>query len=633
MHQRSPKPMYRMRLPLVILAAMYCAAGAESSIAKEEYYSPPTRTSHPTQVYWGDTHLHTTLSVDSAGRGNEALTPNAAYRFARGDGVRTNNGEAFKLDRPLDFLVVADHGINMGVVSRMQERDPEILATEVGRRWRSIWDQFGWTAGEKLNEDSFEEWQSFVRTIGSNSAAPEAFFWQAWNDEYVADPRFRRSVWDEVCQTADRHYEPGRFTAFIGYEWTPAASNPRAPFLHRVVVFKGDKFQACQVLPFTAKDSANVERLWDYLESYENDTGDEVLAIPHGSNMTNGMMFAPKTFDGEELSRAYMETRQRWERLLEVKQIKGDSESHPLLSPTDEFADFETWPPFRDNTVENARYEYARSALRLGLEHQAAQGVNPFKYGMIGSSDSHTGVSSTAEDNFTGNYPLIEPSRHRAKGAWWFSASGLAAVWATENSRPALFAAMKRREVYATTGTRMSLRFFGGWDFIQSPDFVEIGYDRGVPMGGDLTAAPGGASPTFMIQVARDPMGANLDRIQVVKGWVDGAGKSHEKVFDVALSDGRRPDHAGQIPPVGNTVNEQTATYSNAIGDPELATTWSDPDFDPRYLAFYYVRALEIPTPRWTTHDKAFYEISELPDNVPTVIQERAYSSPIWYTP
>ncbi len=625
------------RSKILVITALILAPAL--AVGESAYYSPPTRNEHPDKVLWGDTHLHTSLSVDSSGRGNETLTIDKAYRFARGEAVRTNNGETFKLSRPLDFLVVADHAVNMGVIPRLQARDPILLDTPVGRKWREIWDRGGWAVGEALKADSFEEWQAAVKRLDIPSGQPESFFWEAWNDDYVDDERFRRSVWEEVCSAADRYNEPDKFTAFIGYEWTPAGSHPKASNLHRNVIFRDDRSRACQVLPFSTQDSANVEELWNYMANYESTTGGQVLAIPHNGNRTGGLMFAPKNYDGKPLDLNYLRTRQRWEPLLEVTQIKGDSETHPLLSPTDEFADFETWPPFYTNTAEKAQYEYARSALKLGLDYQATMGVNPFKFGMVGSTDSHTGVSAVAENNFTGNYPLIEPSPYRARGAWWFSASGLAAVWARENTRDAIFAAMKRRETFATSGTRMTVRFFGGWHFteqdINRPDYVDVGYARGVPMGADLSAAPKGAAPTFMIQAARDPQAANLDRIQVIKGWRDKAGETHEKIFDVALSDGRQPDANGNIPPVGSTVDIEQASYQNNIGDPELAVVWQDPQFDPKELAFYYVRVLEIPTPRWTTYDAAFYgnDIDSIPPRAPRIIQERAYTSPIWYSP
>ena len=587
------------------------AVGSVKADDDVNYYSHPTRSDNPTQVLWGDTHLHTSLSVDSAARGNEALTPDKAFRFARGEAVRTNNGETFKLERPLDFLVVADHAVNMGVMTSVMAYDHLVLKTPVVKQWRALWDKIEWHAGEKLSAPTFEEWKAAVEMLGIPSGKPEAFFWQAWGADYVADESFRRSIWDEVCATADRYNNPGGFTAFIGYEWTPAGSDPRAPNLHRNVIFEGDKSKACQVLPFSVQDSANVEDLWDYMENYEKKTGDQVLAIPHNGNRSEGMMFSPLDYDRKPLDLDYLRTRQRWEPLLEVTQIKGTGETHPLLSPTDEFADFEIWLPWLKNTVEKAQYEYARSALKLGLQYQSDFGANPFKFGMIGSTDSHTGLTAIEEDNFTGNYPLIEPSKHRASGAAFFSASGLAAVWAKENTRSSIFAAMKRREVFATTGTRITLRFFGGWDFseddILRSDYVDRCYEKGVPMGGDLTAAPSGKAPSFMIHAARDPFAANLDRIQVIKGWRDKKGDTHEKIYNIALSDGRQIARDGSVPPVGNTVNIKDARFKNTIGEPELGIVWTDPDFDPEELAFYYVRVLEIPTPRWTAYDAKFF--------------------------
>jgi hypothetical protein len=386
------------------------------------------------------------------------------------------------------------------------------------------------------------------------------------------------------------------------------------------------------------QDSQNVEDLWAYMADYEEKTGGEALAIPHNGNLTKGNLFAPTNYYGEPIDLDYLKARRRWEPLVEVTQIKGDSETHPLLSPTDEFANFERWPPYRPTTRENAQYEYARYGLMWGLDYQARTGINPFKFGMVGSTDSHTGLSAIAEDNFGGNFALIEPTRFRAVGSWWFSASGLAAVWATGNTRAEIFQAMERREVYATTGTRMTVRFFGGWDFdgpdAQSSRLVELGYSRGVPMGGDLVSAPDGRAPKFLIRAVRDPEGANLDRVQVVKGWRDDAGEVHERVYDVALSDGRKLRGKRKPKPVGSTVDLDTATYSNSIGDPELAVVWEDPDFDAAELAFYYVRVLEIPTPRWTAYDATFYGTADsIPDAAPMTVQERAYTSPIWYTP
>jgi len=368
-----------------------------------------------------------------------------------------------------------------------------------------------------------------------------------------------------------------------------------------------------------------------------------VLAIPHNGNLSSGMMFAPIDYDGNPITADYARTRSRWEPLYEVTQYKGDGEAHPILSPTDEFADYETWhvPGFfgkrPDDWAKQKRYEYARSALKLGLEQKAKLGVNPFKFGMIGATDSHTSFSTAREDNFWGKISFNEPSPYRAAKSWHFAASGMAAVWATENTRSAIFAGMKRKEAYATTGPRMTVRFFGGWGYVSTDaaahDFVGIGYRKGVPMGGDLTHGPADKAPTFLVRVVKDPDGANLDRVQIIKGWREKEGELHERVYDVALSDGRHADSDDKVPPVGNTVDVENASYSNSIGDPELAVVWKDPDFDPAELAFYYARVIEIPTPRWTAYDAKHYGLKDLPRDVPMVTQERAYTSPIWYTP
>jgi hypothetical protein len=420
--------------------------------------------------------------------------------------------------------------------------------------------------------------------------------------------------------------------------------------LHRVVLFRDGADKASQVLPFTAQDSTDPEDLWKALADYEQKTGGQILAIAHNGNVSNGRMFAPQTLAGKPLDSDYSGRRVRWEPVYEVTQVKGDGEAHPTLSPTDEFADFETWD--RGNITLTApkqpwmlRYEYARSGLLEGLAHEAKTGINPFKFGMIGSTDSHTGLSTATEDNFFGKFPESEPQPERIRNkmagllqeSWELGASGLAAVWAPENTREALFDAFRRREVYGTTGSRITLRFFGGWDFaaadVRRPDYARIGYAKGVPMGGDLLRNDKVRAPAFMVAAARDPDEANLDRIQIVKGWLDAKGVTHERIYDVALSDGRKVDpKTGQAPAVGSTVDVANATYSNSIGAPELATVWSDPDFDPAQSAFYYVRVLEIPKPRWTAYDAKYFRL-KLPAEVRTTVQDRAYSSPIWYHP
>jgi hypothetical protein len=485
--------------------------------------------------------------------------------------------------------------------------------------------------------------------------------------DIVTNEAFTRSIWNQVTEMADRYYDPDQFTTFIGYEWSPAGT-------HRVVIFKDDAHKANQLLPLSSINKSNPEILWAHLTDYERLTGGEVLAIPHNANGSDGRMFSLQNPPGRALTRSYAEIRSRWEPLFEVTQTKGTSEAHPFLSPTDEFADYEIWDSGQGKKLPTGRTwneaeralkegEYARAALNRGLILQARLGVNPFKFGMIGSTDAHTSLSAVDENNFWGTAPVINPGPDRsgldkltmamplsvsrelnrkfnrpiAATAWMISSSGYAAVWAVENTREALFASMKRRETYATTGPRMVVRFFGGWDYVRDDafrsDLALIGYSKGVPMGGDLANAPRGKLPRFLIRAVKDPDGANLDRVQVIKGWLDVEGKVHERIYNVALSNGRKEGPDGKAPSVGNTVDVQNATYTNTIGDPELSVVWSDPDFDPGELAFYYLRVLEIPTPRWTAYDAKFFGIADVPPEVPMVIQERAYTSPIWYSP
>lgn len=459
-----------------------------------------------------------------------------------------------------------------------------------------------------------------------------------------------QNAWRKFTALADKYNEPGRFTALIGYEWTAIGGDN----LHRNVIFRGDAAMANRTLPFSQFDSKNPEDLWRALDSFQDKTGAEVLAIPHNGNLSNGRLFSVETFGGNPLTREIAELRARMEPLVEVTQIKGDGETHPMLSPNDEFADYETWDKSNLNGTEAKKpemlqYEYARSALKLGLQLEASLGVNPFKFGMIGSSDSHTAMSTVEEDNFFGKHSGVEPDEHRWEHVvieapdpnftimgWQQAASGYAAVWAKENTREAIFDAMKRKETYATTGSRITVRFFGGWDFQEADTHsrrpAAIGYAKGVPMGGDLRKPPSGKAPSFLVAALKDPLSGNLDRIQIVKGWLDAAGSLHEKVYDVAWSDGRQPGADGKIPPVGNTVDVANATWSNTIGDPEFIAVWQDPDFDPVLKAFYYARVIEIPTPRWTAYEAKRFGI-QMPEEVPMTTQERAYTSPIWYTP
>ena len=623
---------------------------AAGSASAGETYSPHIVHSYPTSVYWGDTHVHTALSGDAFAMGAR-LMPDDAYRFAKGETVRANGGEEVRLRRPLDFLMVADHAENLGVLPRLAAGDGSVPETEVSRRWTDALAEHPPVRDILLAEDldAYDRgWELLV------SAKP------AHGADYALDESFERSLWEEVIANAERHNDPGTFTAFIGYEWTARAAEHKPRMIHRNVLYEGGPDEARQALPFSRFHSSDPEDLWAYLKDYEERTGGKVLAIPHNGNLSGGNMFALNTLGGQPFTKAYAERRSRWEPIAEVTQLKGDGETHPLLSPTDEFANYETMgsftaapakgdkaagkpkaqskgPTAQQDPVALAAQSYSRSALKLGLGQEALLGVNPFKFGMIGSTDSHNALSTAVEANFWGSNGLSEPSPYRAERRWESNAAGYAAVWATENTREALFSAMRRREVYASTGARITVRFFGGWDYAPQdamrPYLARIGYAKGVPMGSDLTQPPGESAPSFLIRAVKDPDGANLDRVQVIKGWRDAHGALHEKVHNVALSDGRKEDAGGQVMPVGNTVDVQNASYTNSIGDSELAVVWTDPDFNKDELAFYYLRVLEIPTPRWTAYDAKFYGLTDLPDEIPMVTQERAYTSPIWYSP
>jgi hypothetical protein len=600
-----------------------------SAFAQDKAYSPYVGRDFPNSVYFGDTHLHTNISLDSYGDGNRTLGPREAYGFAKGQETKGHDGKLVRISRPLDFLMVADHAEYLGIVPGIANGDKGLRATKTGAAWGKLMDEDKW--GEVFGE--------FIIDVTSNKPR-------------IKSPEFTKTVWDDIIAAAEENNEPGKFTALIGYEFSPF---PDGDNLHRVVVFRDDADKTGQVVPFSAFDSNNPEDLWAYLAAYEKKTGGRVLAIPHNANLSNGRLFSLQTFEGNPLTREYAKTRMRWEPLYEVTQMKGDSETHPVVSPKDPFADFESWDRanlamLKKSTPEVKPFEYARPALKNGLAQAAAIGVNPFKFGMIGSTDSHTSYSSAEEDNYLGKYAIGTPSPDRwkkimAEGVpdrvtdvleWETSMSGLAGVWATENTREAIWDAMKRKEVYATTGPRMTVRLFGGWDFKAADafrnDLPAIGYKKGVPMGGDLTAAPKGKAPSFLVAAMRDPDGANLDRIQMVKGWLDAKGAVHERVYDVAVSDGRKIFKGKAIKKVGTTVDLKSATYANSIGDTYLSATWSDPDFDPALSAFYYLRVIEIPTPRWTAYDEVRFKI-KMPKEVTRVLQERAYTSPIWYTP
>ena len=600
-------------------------ASAANSFAATEY-SKPVGNTYPQTVYWGDTHLHTRNSADAYSLGNMHLTPADAYRFAQGQAMTAHNGMQVQLRRPLDFLVVADHAEYLGGYYRFNVNDPQVVGTRAGEQW-----------SQYLKEGNPNK---LIAAFTASMSDPE--------NNYPFPETTRRSIWQDVAQTSDEYNRPGQFTALTGYEWTSMINGNN---LHRVVIYKDSVEKVGQLPPFSGQDSLDPRDLWQALAHYEALTGGEVLAIPHNGNLSNGMMFPDQSIDGKPLDAAYAQLRARWEPLAEVTQVKGDGEAHPFLSPNDEFANYETWDfdnIGRTQAKEDwmLKHEYARGALKLGLQYQSRFGTNPFKFGMIGSTDGHNSLSTTQEDNFFGKFPESEPGMARTKNAmannrlwqnWRIVSSGYAAVWATENTRAAIFEAMKRREVYATTGSRITVRFFGGWEYTQTdldqPNYLDIAFNLGVPMGGDLIAEHTGKPPTFMITAAKDPDGANLDRIQIIKGWVGKDGQSHEQIYDVAWSGQRQPDpNTGKLPPVGSTVNVDLATFSNTIGAPQLGVVWSDPSFNPAQRAFYYARVLEIPRPRWTAYDAAYFDM-DMPPEVPLVIQDRAYTSPIWYTP
>jgi hypothetical protein len=627
-----------LSLPSVLLAqdiGTLDQASAER-LAQKRGYSPYAGRNFPTRPFFGDTHLHTAFSMD-AGAFGARLGPKEAYRFARGEEITASAGERAKLSRPLDFLVVADHSDGMGFFPLLVGGDPVIMASQQGKKWHEmIFSGQGAAAAMDIIE-------SFGRGAIDKEIMP------------LPGTRTFQSAWQQTIKAAEEANEPGRFTAFIGYEWT---SNTGGNNLHRNVIFRDNAARASQVEPYTTQaplGSDNPRDLWKWMASYEAKTGGSVLAIAHNGNLSNGRMFPLiESFTGKPVDKDYVEQRAKWERLYEVTQTKGDGEAHPFLSPNDEFADFETWDKANlDGSVAKTKdmleFEYARSALKNGLLLEQQLGTNPYKFGLVGSSDAHTGLSAMEEDNFFGKTTPQEPSPERMTKTfisnpktgvkvmdWEVSSSGYAAVWATENTREALWDAMQRKETYATTGPRMSVRFFGGWEFVEADARerlpANIGYTKGVPMGGDLKSAPAGKAPTFLVAALKDAIGANLDRIQIIKGWLGKDEKPQEKVYDIVWSGDRKPGPDGKVPSVGSTVDIENATWTNTIGAPELIATWKDPDFDAGLRAFYYVRVLEIPTPRWTAYDAKRFGTKPLPGTRMT-ITERAYTSPIWYMP
>ncbi len=572
-------------------------------------------------LYWGDTHLHTNYSPDAYSLLTTTADPDTSYRFAKGLPVIADLSRSrVQIETPLDFLVVTDHAEYMGVIPELARGNQALVNTKTGPRWKKMLD-------EGKGSELFME---LIKAINTNPAELADL-----NSEDV-----RRSVWETIVDTAENHNEPGKFTAFVGWEWS---SVPDGRNLHRIVFTPHGKDKAMQYLPYSLLDSSKPRDLYNWLTKTASETGSDFVAIAHNMNLSGGSMFPLYDEDGRPIDLEYATMRERWEPVDEVSQYKGDSETHPKLSPNDPFADFETYEHALAVGVETKPEpdpgDYARSALKRGLELENGLGKNPYKFGMVGATDSHTAFSSAEENNFLGKYALDSIPENKTKttvpGAvgWDAAAEGLAGVWATANTREAITAAFKRKEVYATTGPRIQLRFFGGYEYAaadtKAPDLASVGYAKGVPMGGDLAQAPKGKAPTFLVHAAKDPKEGNFDRIQIIKGWLGTDGKTREKIYDLALSDGRTDGSQA----VGNTVDIKTGMYTNDIGAPELVAVWTDPEFDPGLRAFYYIRVIQIPTPRHSLYDAIALGIDPKETKHPATIQERAYSSPIWYTP
>lgn len=624
---------------LAALTAVPAIASSEGTSEAAKNYSPYANTTQATNVYWGDSHLHTGLSLDAGLFGN-TLGPDDAWKFARGKEIVSASGIPVKLARPLDWMVLTDHTDLMGIAADIQNGTPNILANEQARPWHEAFKRGGQDAAAAAFDliGNFSQMTLSEQLVADYSPGSEVF----------------GNVWNTIVNSAEKHNEPGLFTAFIGFEWT---SVPQGINLHRNVMLRDSADLALQVQPPTTQPplgSTDPLFLYKWLENYESKVGGRALAFSHNGNLSNGWMFPTQdTYAGGVVDESYVKLRAKWEPHYEVTQIKGDGEAHPYLSPEDKFADYETWDIgnldlSQVKKPEMLKGEYGREALKQGLALEAKLGYNPYKFGFGGATDSHTALATADEDNFFGKSTSVEPSADRISHPFASSelgtfegyklvASGYTGIWAHENTREALFDAMERRETYGTTGPRMTVRFFGGWEFTEddasASNLASIGYAKGVPMGGDLTKTGNKKAPTFLVSALRDSQSANLDRVQIVKGWMDKKGDLHERVYDLAVSDGRKIGRDGRAKKaVGNTVDLETATWSNSIGAPQLTVVWTDPNFDSNESSFYYVRVLEIPTPRWVLYDKVRLG-AKIPKEAELVGQERAYTSPIWYSP
>lgn len=588
------------------------------------------------RAYFGELHLHTSYSFDAWGLMGAKIGPDEAYRFARGEPVNYM-GKTIRRAWPLDFTAVTDHSENMGLLNELDDPGSALANSEIGK---------------EILKDPTKSFYMLRDARYAGRSIPGL------------DPaRAARSAWAREVAAANANYQPGRFTTFIAYEWSQM--NEGKYNLHRNVIFRG----ADAPLPFTSNDSGRPEDLWSYLEANRTQ-GRDALAIPHNGNGSNGLMYDWVMSDGRPIDQAYAQRRLLNEPLTEIAQNKGQSETIPAISPTDEFANFEVWDVLITQRDRKSKPDgsYIRQAYGRGLSIAQRTGANPYKFGVVGASDFHNGISASDENAFGGSPGGIDPNVNAPDGdaakrqlgiiktrtliddeaahegrppminnPLLTGGAAITGVWAEQNTRDSIFAALKRKETFATSGTRLRVRFFGGWNFrpglLSRPDWVREAYRLGSPMGGDLPQAAGKAAPTFVVQAVKDPDGANIDRIQVVKVWLDG-GAYREKVFDVALSGNRRVDpRTGRAPPVGDTVDLATATYRNTIGATQLQTVWRDPEFNPAQPAVYYLRALEIPTPRWSTYLAAKRKLPVPKEGGPPTLQERAWSSPIWYTP
>ncbi|MEZ5564052.1 MAG: DUF3604 domain-containing protein [Gammaproteobacteria bacterium] len=613
------------RSPSEDRSAQESAAGSPAPAATTSSASK----NFPTEAYFGDTHVHTGWSAD-AGMDGATLSPADAYRYALGMEVISNSGLKTKLEKPYDWFMVTDHSDGMGTINEILDGNPDMMESAVLKGWNK--------AFNSGDEKAASAAKSELVVLQSTGKLPKQ----------IMDPKWMKSAWVKTVDTAEKYNQPGKFSTFIAFEWTVNADGGNN--LHRNIIFRDGADKTRDLTPLTTFVTEDPLKLWEWMENYEAATGGQVLAIPHNGNLSNGRMFEEQQFDGTPMTAEYAAMRARYEPLFELTQFKGQSESHPSLSPNDEFANWDLWDTGNligaPKPAGAWKYEYWREALKSGMRLEAQLGTNPFQMGADGGTDTHTGLSSTEEDNFFGKFKSLEPSNVNRwstpviKGpsgeylGWQQTASGITGVWASENTREAIWDAMKRKETFATTGPRSKVRFFGGFDFSKQDfnNFPAAGYTKGVPMGQRITGTDGKKPLTFLVAATKDPDGANLDRIQIIKGWLDAEGNTQEKVFDVVWSGDRKLDSAGKLPAVGNTVNLETGEYTNSIGEPELTGVFSDPEFDPALKAFYYVRVLEIPTPRWTLFDKLRLG-AKLDDTVPLTHQERAFSSPIWYAP